>query len=1043
MKDTIIINTISKIHSAIISFLSFVIFTLIFVFIVLQNGLYLEDVSISNINIKKLYIKWDQKLNLYVDQLQISPTTEQKTDFSTHELTYYTKNFYHLITLFDSIVISHLHYNEFKGEIQYKSDKKLQLKLDSAKTHIDTALSFNEKLTNIEIKKFQSNNVTANGNIYLDMFTLDTYSKIDLHINNDANLTLYTSANTSKLKYKLFSHNQIQDVKKIIRQVPLPKEVHYWVFDAIELENFEIYTLNGFIEFNDLKNAYKKLHVTASANKLNYTYNPKLDAVHTDHTDLEFKEGVLYIRPKEALSYSFDMQESWLKIDFTKQEELLTLFLKFSPQLDDDILNVLKTYKISLPMKQNSGEGVDTNLTLAVGLKTIDVDAQGTFYNKKGNFHYLGQDIDIQNLKLSLNNYDIKVKDMSASYKNMINAKVDINYNAKEAQGDVKLRITKAQLQKQLKLAKKPLLATYYIDPKQDILSIEGSSWLYNNTPIKIDKIDMPLDLNSFQLHIPTSYFSIKDISDGFFSGDIDLKKVIANLEFDILNFQYNGIKSTQSNTPLKLQYKDSVLTLNALDDIFLQAVSSELKLSKLSLKLEDQNLYIQSPLLTFGKFTQARVNTKYDLSTNKAHFSLNDLIIRNPKNNKIIYKNKKVLLNASIEDDKIRIASTELRSTFNLDSKQWSLKLHSLENLYRQSDLMQKYHLTDGKVNIYKKSNEEITRFKAELNYPYKLLYENNKPVDLYKIEGKLTTKQNVYIQVNKTIDIAVEDNVDINIHDSNISLPHTIEFLSSIDSNDSNSSKGAANVNITASNSNIYLGDNRYAISDDLKIQYHDHILTAQLQHLNGKAGFKLENNQFHLYGEGFNDKFMDRLFTFSKFKDGTFDFNVHGSLDKYSGVFLIEKSTLLDYVLLNNVLAFINTVPSLITFSVPGYSKNGLYMNHTYLKFDYNKGIYDINEMYMDSKELKISANGKVNLKNDSVDMEMNLQTDLASDVSKIPLVGYIIFDGKAISTSVKITGKLSDPKINSALAKEVIVAPLNIIKRTLKLPFKIFE
>ncbi len=998
----------------------------------------------SNINIKKLYIKWDQRLNLYVDQLQIAPSTKQNTDFTANdELTRYTKNFYHLITLFDSIVISHLHYKEFKGELQYKFNKQLQIKLDSANTHLNANVSFNEKLANIRVKEFQSNNFTANGNIYLNMFTLDTFSKMDLHINNDANLTLYTSANTSQLKYKLFSHNKIQDVKKIIHQIPLPKEVHYWVFDAIELENFEIYSLNGFIDFSDLPNAYKKLHVTASANKLNYTYNPKLDAVHTDHTDLEFKEGVLYIRPKEALSYSFDMQESWLKIDFTKKEELLTLFLKFSPQLNDDILTVLKTYKISLPMKQNYGAGVDTNLTLAVGLKSIDVDAKGTFYNKKGNFHYLGQDIDIKDLKLSLDNYDIKVKDMSASYKNIIDAKVDITYNAKEAKGDVQLKIIKAQLQKQLKLAQKPLNATYYIDKKQDILSIDSSSWLYNNTPIKIDKIDMPLDLNSFQLHIPTSYFRVKDISDGFFSGDIDLKKIIADLEIDILNFQYNGIKSTQSNTPFKLQYKNNILTINALDDIFLQAVSSELKLSKLSLKLDEQNLYIKSPLLSFGKFTQARVNTKYDLTTNKAHFSLNDLSIKNPKNNKLIYKNNKVLLNASIKDDKIRIASTELRSTFYLDNEQWSLRLHSLENLYRKSDLMQKYHLTNGSVKIYKKLNEEITRFKAQIDYPYKLLYENNKPVDLYNIEGNLTTNQNVYIQVNNAVDIAVEENVNINIDKSNISLPQTIEFLSSIDNNDSNNSNEPAHINITALNSNIYLGDNRYAIADDLKIQYHDHILTAQLKHLNGKAGFKLENNQFHLYGEGFNDQFMDKLFTFSKFKDGTFDFNVNGSLDKYSGVFLIEKSTLLDYVLLNNVLAFINTVPSLITFSVPGYSQNGLYMNHSYLKFDYDNGEYTVNEMYMDSKELKISANGKVNIKKDSVDMEMNLQTDLASDVSQIPLVGYIIFDGKAISTSVKITGKLSDPKINSALAKEVIVAPLNIIKRTLKLPFKIFE
>ncbi|WP_156022390.1 AsmA-like C-terminal domain-containing protein, partial [Sulfurimonas hongkongensis] len=39
--------------------------------------------------------------------------------------------------------------------------------------------------------------------------------------------------------------------------------------------------------------------------------------------------------------------------------------------------------------------------------------------------------------------------------------------------------------------------------------------------------------------------------------------------------------------------------------------------------------------------------------------------------------------------------------------------------------------------------------------------------------------------------------------------------------------------------------------------------------------------------------------------------------------------------------------------------------------------------------------------------------------------------------------KVSGKLTDPKVSSLIAKDIIVAPLNIIKRTLLLPFKMFE
>lgn len=1041
MKDTIIINTISKIHSAIISFFSFIIFTLFFSFIVLQNGLYLEDLSISNINIKKLYLKWDQKLELYVDELQITPTDKtSQNNLSKSTLIQYTKNIYYITNLFDSIVISDFTYNGFKGEAFYKSKENIRISLHSKNLLLKSTMKVNKEFTDIKIQQLKYNNIAANGNIYLNLNTLESFSKLNFSINNDANLTLYTSQNHDKLYYKAVSYNKINDLKAIMAQIPFPKAIHYWIFDAIKLDSLDIYTLNGMLDLNNLSDGYKNIHVTASANKLHYTYNPKLDAVHTDHTDLEFKKGVLYIRPQGALSYDFNLQKSWLKIDFTKKEELLTLFLKFSPTLNTDMLNLLKTYKISLPIKQNSGH-VDTDLTLSVNLQTIGVDAHGTFFTKQGNFHYLGQDIDVENLKLVLDNYNVAVKKMKAHYKNMIDASVDINYNAKESKGDVQLDITRFAIKDQFKLAKKPLKAVYYIDKEQDLLTIESSSWLYKNFQLNVDKIDMPLDINSFKLNVPTTYFALKNISDGFISGDIDLNKFTADMDIDILNFKYFGIKSTRSNTPFKLLYEQNKFSLKAIDDIYLNAVSTDVKISNLALELTDEYLYAKNPTLSFGKFTQARLYAKYDLEKQKAHFSLNDLVITNPRNNKTLYSNKKVLLNASIKEDKIKIESKELRSTFNLDNKQWSLKLNSLENLYRQSDFMRKYHLDNGEVEVYKKLNDDTTRFKAKINYPYKFLYDGTQPVENYKITGRLTKKQNIYVRVNHNVNIAIKDDININIQDSNISLPETMKLFSSIDTNESNESN--TDVNIKALNSAIYFGNSRYAISDNFLMQYHNHIITAQLEHKKGKAGFKLEDNKFHLYGEGFGDEFMGKLFVFSKFKNGTFDFNIDGTLDKYSGTLLIQKSTLLDYFLLNNVLAFINTVPSLVTFSVPGYSQNGVYMNHAYLKFDYAKGIYTIDEMYMDSKELKISAQGKANVDEDTINMSMNLKTDIASDISKIPLVGYIIFDGKAISTSVEITGKLSDPTIKSTIAQEVIVAPLNIIKRTLKLPFKIFE
>jgi hypothetical protein len=139
----------------------------------------------------------------------------------------------------------------------------------------------------------------------------------------------------------------------------------------------------------------------------------------------------------------------------------------------------------------------------------------------------------------------------------------------------------------------------------------------------------------------------------------------------------------------------------------------------------------------------------------------------------------------------------------------------------------------------------------------------------------------------------------------------------------------------------------------------------------------------------------------------------------------------------------LAFINTVPSLATFSLPSYSTKGLRIDNAYMKFHSKKDIFHISDIYIGSKEMKIFGKGEASVKYNNIDLALTLKTDLASKVSKIPVVGYILFDGKSISTTLKITGKLTDPKVKTMIARDIAIAPLNIIMRTLTLPYKIVK
>ena len=185
------------------------------------------------------------------------------------------------------------------------------------------------------------------------------------------------------------------------------------------------------------------------------------------------------------------------------------------------------------------------------------------------------------------------------------------------------------------------------------------------------------------------------------------------------------------------------------------------------------------------------------------------------------------------------------------------------------------------------------------------------------------------------------------------------------------------------------------------------------------------------------------MDKLFALSKFKDGKLSFSMAGKTKDYKGLIHIKNTTVLDYKILNNILAFVNTIPSLVTFSLPGYSKNGLEVKSAYINFNSKDDIFDITDISLDSKEMDIVGRGTASFTKNEIDINLNLVTDLGSSISKIPVVGYILLGEDSISTSMSISGKLDDPNVKSLIVKDIAIAPLNIIKRTLLLPFHLFE
>jgi len=73
-----------------------------------------------------------------------------------------------------------------------------------------------------------------------------------------------------------------------------------------------------------------------------------------------------------------------------------------------------------------------------------------------------------------------------------------------------------------------------------------------------------------------------------------------------------------------------------------------------------------------------------------------------------------------------------------------------------------------------------------------------------------------------------------------------------------------------------------------------------------------------------------------------------------------------------------------------------------------------------------------------------MQIHFLESLTTILNKIPIAGYLIFgDDGSMAITLNIHGSLYNPKVETEATKDLVKAPLNILERTLTLPFKLFE
>ncbi len=209
------------------------------------------------------------------------------------------------------------------------------------------------------------------------------------------------------------------------------------------------------------------------------------------------------------------------------------------------------------------------------------------------------------------------------------------------------------------------------------------------------------------------------------------------------------------------------------------------------------------------------------------------------------------------------------------------------------------------------------------------------------------------------------------------------------------------------------------------DFKTFSDDESLADVLECLLDKAG--IISGEFDFAGNVSSDgQFGDVMSSLSGALELT---SGNGRVDKYGG--LAKFFTFLNF-------------GELFRGQSPDFGKNGFPYDKLLAKADIQEGKVVIKEAALDGPSLKVVCEGYIDLVVNKLDLQVLVIPILAVDsvIEKIPLVSYLL-GSKYVSIPIKVTGDISDPKIEQLSPSALRFGLLGIIKQTLNIPVTLIK
>ncbi len=193
--------------------------------------------------------------------------------------------------------------------------------------------------------------------------------------------------------------------------------------------------------------------------------------------------------------------------------------------------------------------------------------------------------------------------------------------------------------------------------------------------------------------------------------------------------------------------------------------------------------------------------------------------------------------------------------------------------------------------------------------------------------------------------------------------------------------------------------------------------------------------------------HDRMLHPLINFSGLQKGRYTIKISGTPGKsMKGEILLEGGILKSFKAYNKTRSFIKNNKELAQIQDPGFTAKGFKIREGKITYRIIKNRVIFDSVYIKGDTATIVGKGELNMKSKKLNIDLAIQTvrKLGKIVGSLPVLGYILMgEDNSITFGLKITGTLDDPKVKTSAAKEILLLPFDLIKRTLQSPAHIIN